>query len=42
MSWGKTPNQKQLKRATLVGYMGLFFGSLLLIELAFGLVRWSN
>ena len=42
LSWGKTPNAKQLKRAVVVGYMGLFFGCLFLIELALGLVHWAN
>jgi hypothetical protein len=41
-SWGKTPNAKQIKRAVFVGYMGLFFGCLFLLELAFGLVHWAN
>lgn len=42
MSWGKIPNQKQLKRARCVGYMSLFFGSLLLLQIALGLVHWRN
>jgi hypothetical protein len=33
---------KQLKRAVFVGYMGLFFGYLFLLELAFGLVHSAN
>jgi hypothetical protein len=32
----------QLKRAVFVGYMGLFFGCLFLLELAFGLVHSAN
>ena len=39
LSWGKVPNEKQLKRAVFVGYMGLFFGCLLLVEFAFGWVH---
>jgi hypothetical protein len=35
-------NAKQLKRAVFVGYMGLFFGCLFLLELAFGLVHSAN
>ncbi len=42
LSWGKTPNPKQVKRAVFVGYMGLFFGCLFLLELAFGLVHWAS
>jgi hypothetical protein len=42
MSWGKTPNAKQVKRAIFVGYMGVFFGCLFLCELALGLVHWAN
>jgi hypothetical protein len=42
MSWGKMPNAKQLKRARFVGYMGLSFGLLFLIELVFGLVQWAK
>ena len=34
MSRGKTPDAKQLKRARFIGYMGVFFGSLFLVELA--------
>jgi hypothetical protein len=41
-SRSKTPNAKQLKRAVFVGYMGLFFGCLFLLELAFGLVPSTN
>jgi hypothetical protein len=41
-SRSKTPNAKQLKRAVFVGYMGLFFGCLFLLELAFGLVHSAN
>jgi hypothetical protein len=39
LSSGKTPNAKQLKRLVLVGYMALFFGSLFVLELVFGLVH---
>ena len=42
VSWGKTANAKQVKRAVFVGYMGLFFGCLFLVELAFGLVHWAR
>jgi hypothetical protein len=39
MSWGRTPDERQTKRARFVGYMALFFGGLFVIELAFGLVN---
>jgi hypothetical protein len=42
LSWGKTPNANQLKRAVFVGYMGLFFACLFLVELAFGLIHWAR
>lgn len=38
-AWGRTPTEKQVKRSRFVGYMGLFFGGLLLLEVAFGIVR---
>jgi hypothetical protein len=36
---GRTPDERQTKRARFVGYMALFFGGLFVIELAFGLVN---
>ena len=39
LSWGRTPKPKQLKVARFVGYMGVGFGCLLLVELTFGIVR---
>jgi hypothetical protein len=36
---GKTATEKQVKRSRFVGYMGIFFGCLLLLEVAFGIVR---
>ena len=36
--WGRRPTTKQLKRLRILGYMGLGFGSLALVEIAFGLV----
>ena len=39
LSLGKEPSPKHLKLARIVGYMGLFFGTLLLVELAFGIVK---
>lgn len=41
-SRSKTPNAKQLKRAVFVGYMGLFFVCMFLLELAFGLDHSAN
>jgi hypothetical protein len=38
LSWGRTPTPRQLKRVRVVGYIGLGFGSLFLVELAVGLV----
>jgi hypothetical protein len=35
LAWGR---QRNLKIAKIVGYMGLGFGTLLLIEIAFGLL----
>ena len=42
LAWGKSPDAKQLKRAQFVGYLGLFFGCLFLLELAAGWVQWGN
>ena len=36
---GEEPKPRDLKVARIVGYMGLFFGSLLLLEMAFGLLN---
>ena len=38
-SWGKEPSAWNLKVMRVVGYMGLFFGAVLALELAFGIVR---
>jgi len=38
LSWGRTPTPRNLKIAKIVGYMGLFFGCLLSLEMAFGLL----
>jgi hypothetical protein len=38
LSWGRKPTPKQLKRVRALGYMGVGFGSLYLVELAAGLV----
>jgi hypothetical protein len=38
LAWGRQPTQRNLKIAKIVGYMGLGFGTLLLIEIAFGLL----
>ena len=39
LSLGKEPTPRNLKLARIVGYMGLSFGMLLLIEFAFGLLK---
>jgi hypothetical protein len=39
LGWGRAPTPKQLKIARFVGYMGVAFGCLFLVEMAFGLVR---
>ena len=39
MSRRKEPSPSNLKTAKVVGYMGLFFGTLLIIELALGVVK---
>lgn len=39
LALGRVPTLKQLKIARFVGYMGVFFGVLLLIEIAFGWVH---
>ena len=39
ISWGRTPTARNLRIAKIVGYMGLFFGCLLAVEMAFGLLR---
>ena len=36
---GKEPSPKSLKLASVVGCMGIFFGVLLLVELAFGILK---
>jgi len=38
LAWGRRPTSKELKRARVVGYMGLFFGCLLLVEIALGMI----
>jgi hypothetical protein len=38
LSWGRTPTAKHLKIAKIVGYMGVFFGCMLALEMAFGLL----
>jgi len=42
LSLGKVPTVKQIRRATLVGYMAMFFGCLILLEIAVGLLYPSN
>jgi len=37
---GKTPTPKQLKLVRVLGYLGVGFGSLFLVELVVGLVRF--
>jgi hypothetical protein len=39
MSWGQTPHEKQIRRARIVGYMGWFFGTLLLIQVLLENIR---
>ncbi len=39
LSWGRIPTSKQLKREKFVGYMGVGFGTLFLIELALRIIR---
>jgi len=39
LSWGRNPTPKQMKRERVVGFVALGFGVLLLLELAFGIVR---
>lgn len=39
LSLGKEPSQMHLKLARIVGYMGVFFGALLLVELALGILK---
>jgi hypothetical protein len=39
LSLGKEPSPKHLKLARIVGYMGIFFGVLLVIELALGIQK---
>jgi hypothetical protein len=38
LGWGRRPTPKDLKIARVVGYMGVVFGCLLLLEVALGLV----
>lgn len=38
LGWGRTPTLKQLKVVRFVGYMGVGFGSLLLLEIALGTI----
>jgi hypothetical protein len=38
LSFGKEPSPKNLKLAKIVGWMGLFFGAVLVIELLFGVI----
>ena len=39
LALGRTPTPVQLKRVRIVGYMGLIFGSIYLLELAIGLIH---
>jgi hypothetical protein len=39
LTWGRTPTARQLKTATIIGYIGLGFGFLYLFEIIFGMVR---
>jgi len=39
LAWGRTPTPSRLKMAKVVGYMGMFFGCLFLLEIALGIVR---
>jgi hypothetical protein len=39
LSWGRNPTAGQLKTAKIVGYMGLGFGLLYLVEIVFGIVH---
>jgi hypothetical protein len=39
LSWGKQPTKQNLKTEKIVGYMGLAFGTLSLIEMVFHLVN---
>ena len=39
LSWRCTPTSRNLKIAKIVGYMGLFFGCLLTLEMVLGLLR---
>ena len=38
LAWGRRPTPRQPKLARVVGYMGLGFGLLLLVEIAAGVV----
>lgn len=38
LAWGRQPTAKQIKTARIVGYLGLVFGGVLFIELAFGVL----
>ena len=39
LAWGKQPTTKRLKMAKIVGYMGIVFGFVVLIELIVGLFQ---
>jgi hypothetical protein len=39
LSFGREPNARNFKNAKIVGYMGLGFGALLLLENIFGLLH---
>lgn len=41
LALGRNPKQKNLRLAKIVGYVGLGFGALLLIEMAFGIISRS-
>ena len=38
LAWGGKPTPRNLKAARVVGYMGIFFGGLLLLGIGVGLV----
>jgi hypothetical protein len=40
LAWGRKPRPRQLRLACVVGYMGLGFGALILVEIAVGLVSF--
>ena len=41
-SWGKAPDEKQVRRTVIVGYIALFFGCIFLIEIVFGFVKLTK